>query len=178
MAKTRAQKNSVVDQYKQKLKGAKFIVVIEPKGLNPNELNEFRKLIFDFGSSLNIVKNTLFRVALKEEKLPEIKDLDSKEHAVLFCKEDFVGPLKALKKFIEDTKFQKEPRVKVVVGMLDGQVIPREQVLELSNMPSFEGSIAQILGILDMAVSGVANVLEDSVRSYVSILDQAYTKQD
>lgn len=176
MAKTRAQKNSVVDEYKQKLKSSKFIVVIEPKGLNPNEINEFRKLIFDFGSSLNVVKNTLFKVALNEEELPEIKDLDSSEHAVLFCNEDFVAPLKALKKFIEDTKFQKEPRVKIVVGMLNGQVIPQDQVLELSDMPSFEGSIAQILGILDMAISGVANVLEDSVRSYVSILDQAYSE--
>lgn len=178
MAKTREQKNSIVAEYAEKLSASKCIIVIEPKGLTPNEINEFRKLIFDFGTSLNVVKNTLFKVALKQEELPEIEGLDSSEHAVLFCGEDFVGPLKALKKFIDDTKVQKEPRVKIIVGMLDGQVIPQNQVLELADMPSFEGSISQILGILDMALSGVANVLEDSVRSYVSILDQAYKEQN
>ena len=44
-------------------------------------------------------------------------------------------------------------------------------------MPDKKGSVAMILGILDQAMSGVVNVLEDAPRAYVSIIDQAFKSE-
>lgn len=175
MAKTKADKKELLKSYNEKIKSSKALVVLKPSKITPNESNEFRKEIFDSGASLNIVKNSIFKIALKENNLPEMKDLEFGEHAVLFLVDDIVSPSKALKKFIEATRPKnQDSRIQIIGGIMDGAELSKEQVTELAEMPSFEGSIALILGVLDMAMSGVANVLEDSMRGTVSVLDQAF----
>jgi len=165
----------LLESYKDQVQKAKAIVVIKPSKLTPNETNDFRKEIFDFGASLNIVKNTIFKIALKENKLPEISDLELGEHAVLFMGEDYINPSKALKKFAENTKTKAgDLKITIITGILDGQILSSEQVTELADMPSIQGSVSMILGILDQAMSSVVNVLEDPTRSYVTILDLAF----
>lgn len=175
MAKTKNDKKELLKAYNEKIKASKALVVLKPSKLTPNESNEFRKEIFDTGATFNIVKNSIFKLALKENNLPEIKDLEFGEHAVLFLVEDIVSPTKALKKFIEaTTPKNQDARIEIIGGVMEGSELNAEQVKELADMPSFEGSIALILGVLDMAMSGVANVLEDSMRGTVSVLDQAF----
>ncbi len=174
MAKTKKEKKALLDDYSKKIKASKGFIVLKPTKLTPNEANEFRKELYDFSSSWNIVKNTIFKMALKENELPEIESLEKGEHAVLFFNEDMVNPSKSLKKFVENTKDKSgEVKVEIVNGVLEGALLNAEQVKELAEMPDVRGSVAAILGILDNAMVGIVNVLEDAPRSFVTILDQA-----
>lgn len=175
MAKTKKEKVALKDKYVREVKKAKAIIIVKPSKLTPNEANDFRMNIFDFDANFNIVKNTIFKLALAEAQYPEIKELENGEHAALFLSEDIVSPSKSLKKFIEATTSKEEgAKVEIVSGILDGVLLTKEQVSELADMPDFNGSISMILGILDNAMSGVVNVLEDPARSYATILDQAF----
>ncbi|BCX13812.1 MAG: 50S ribosomal protein L10 [Candidatus Dojkabacteria bacterium] len=174
MAKNKNQKKEIIDYYTEKLQNAECIVVVKPERLTPNEVNNFRKKLYDFGGSFHVVKNTLFKIALKNAKLPEIDGLDNGMNAVMFTTEDYVNASKALKAFIEETKEEKDPRVKIVKGILNGELLEKDMVEQLADIPTVQGSVAMILGILDQAVAGVANVLQNSVQSYVSIIDQAF----
>lgn len=178
MAKSKAEKKQLVEKYKSKLQNSKGVIVVKPEKLNPNETNEFRKDIYDIDSEFNIVKNSIFKIALSELEMPELESLKGGEHAVLFMGEDIVSASKALKKFSDSTK-DKEGNVKVqvIAGILDGQLLSKEQAEEIAEMPDKKGSIAMILGILDQAMSGVVNVLEDAPRAYVSIIDQAFKSE-
>lgn len=174
MAKTKDQKKVVVKSYKDKLEASNGFVVLKPYKLTPNEVNEFKKEIFDFGSSVNTVKNTLFKLALKDAKIEGI-DVDGGEYSVLFFGEDYVNTAKSLKKFIENTKTkEKEDKISIISGYLENAVLTQEQVVELSDMPDFKTSMSMILGILDNAMSGVVNVLEDAPRSIATVLDLAF----
>jgi large subunit ribosomal protein L10 len=178
MAKTKKEKVALKNEYVSELQKAKALVIVKPSKLTPNEANEFRKELYDFDAKFNIVKNTIFTLALAEANLPAIKELEKGEHAVLVLSEDIVSPSKSLKKFIENTTSKDgETKVEIVAGIMDGALLTKEQVSELADMPSFEGSISMILGILDNAMSGIVNVLEDPTRSFATILDQAF-KQD
>lgn len=175
MAKTKKEKVALKNKYVKEIKEAKAIVIVKPSKLTPNETNEFRMNVFDFNANFNIVKNSIFKLALKEAQYPEVKELENGEHAALFLSEDIVNPSKSLKKFIEATTSKDGSiKVEIVSGILDGVLLSKEQVSELADMPDFNGSISMILGILDNALSGVVNVLEDPTRSYVTILDQAF----
>lgn len=177
MAKTKDQKKEIMKAYVEKLKASKCIVVVSPRKLTANDVVKFKKDIFETQSSFNVVKNTVFKIALKEAGLPEVEDLNNGEHAVLFSGEDFVSAIKQLKKFMNDTKVGDDYKISVVSGILDGQALTKDQVVELSDLPTFEGSLSQIVGILNMALSSVVTVAEDPVRSYMSIIEQAYANK-
>jgi large subunit ribosomal protein L10 len=176
MAKTRKQKVKLLDEYRKLLKESTGVFVTKPSKLTPNEVNEFKKDLYDINSKFHVVKNTLFKIALKENNLPEIEELNNEEHAVLFSKDDVASSAKLLKKFIDATTDKKKDIVKlsIVKGIVEGQLLDKDQVVEIADMPNKETSIAMILGILDNAIAGVLNVLEDPLRGYVSILDQAF----
>ena len=175
MAKNKTQKKGMIQAYKSKLNEAKSVVILRVAGVTPNEATELRNHLFDFDSSFNVVKNTLFKIALKESDLGEEASLENSEHAAVFMKEDIVGPSKTLKTFITAAIDEEgNNKVEIVSGYLDGEKLTREQVVELAEMPTKEGSIAMILGILDQAIAGVANVLQNPVQSYVSVIDQAF----
>jgi large subunit ribosomal protein L10 len=173
MAKTKAQKGELLKEYADILKNNKGLMVLRSTGLNPNQLSAIKKELYDFGSSFKVVKNKVFKLALKESSLDDSL-ITSGEHSVVYFGEDLVSPAKAIKKFIEDTKVDKEFRVQFVGGVLDGVNLTKEQTIELAEMPTKQQSIGLILGILDNAMSSVINVLEDPIKGYASILDQAF----
>lgn len=175
MAKTRKEKVALKEKYVGDIKKAKALIVVKPSKLIPNEANEFRMNLFDFDANFNIVKNTIFKIALEEANYPAVKELENGEHAVLFLSEDIVNPSKSLKKFIDATTSKDgSTKIEIVSGIMDGVLLTKEQVSELADMPDFNGSISLILGILDNAMSRVVNVLEDPTRSFATILDQAF----
>ena len=102
--------------------------------------------------------------------MPEMETLEFGAHAVVFAGDDIAAAAKALKGFIKEH----EEQVEVAAGIVEGQILTADQVQELADMPSLEQSVAMIAGLLTQPVSGVVNVLEDSVRSYIIILDQAF----
>lgn len=175
MAKTKKEKKVLLENYKSKIESSKGFIVVKPSKLTPKEVTEFRKELFDANALFSVVKNSIFKLALKDLKLPEIESFTSTEHAILFFGEDMVTPSKSLKKFIEATKSKEgDVKIQIVTGVLEGEALSAEQVEELAEMPDKRGSISLILGILDASLAGVLNVLEDAPRSYVSIIDQAF----
>ncbi len=182
MAKTKSQKSKILEKYSKKIGEAKGVLIVKAQGLTPNEVNSFRKNLYDVEAKFNVVKNTLFKLALKDQNLEEEPSLNSGNHAVLFTKEDIVTPAKNLKEFIKtavgkNAKGEEYEKIQIVGGYLDGKKMTLTQVIDLADTPSKQQSVSMILGILDMAISGVLNVIEDSPRSIVSILDQAYQKK-
>jgi len=63
---TREEKRTIVDALKQKLADFPHFYVVEMKGLNAANTSTLRRLCFEKGVQLVLVKNTLFRIALSE----------------------------------------------------------------------------------------------------------------
>lgn len=170
MAKTRVQKEAILAAYKKKLENSTGFFVIKPNGLKPNDVNEFKKKLLTAGSTLTVVKNTIFARALKNAELPELNTLEFGENAILFINEDIATAAKLLQEFEKEQK----GKVEIRAGLIEGSLLEASQVTELANMPSKEQSIAAIAGLLNQSLAGVVNVLEDGVRSVAIIIDQAF----
>ena len=178
MAKTRKEKEVLLDSYKQLIADSKGFILVKPQKVTPNEATQIKKDLFESESEYHVVKNTIFKIALEQNDLDAVESLEEGSHAVIYFGEDIVTPSKILDKYKKELKVgpQKKSasKLEIVGGFLDGQLLTKEQVEELAEMPSKEGSVALILGILDSAMSGVANVLEDAPRSYATIIDKAF----
>jgi large subunit ribosomal protein L10 len=170
MAKTKDQKVAMMDSYKEKLSKTNGVIVIDHKGLTAAEVSDFKQAVKAIGGSYNVVKNTLFNIALDKAGLPKLDIIKSGAHAVLFLGSDVSETAKLLQKFMKDTK----DKIQLRTGMYEGQVLTVAQITELAEMPTKEQSISMILGLLDQPMTGVVNVLEDSVRSIAVIINKAF----
>lgn len=170
MAKTRAEKEAMLEGYSKNLEGSTAVILVSQSGLTPKETSTLKVRLSTVGSKYNVVKNRIFMRALESLKMPTIGSLDFGNNSAVYVSEDVATTAKILKEFNKEYGNKLEFRA----GLIDGQVLSAEQTQELADMPSIEQSIAMIAGLLEQSMTGVVNVLEDSMRSVVIILDQAF----
>lgn len=166
MAKSKVQKQELVDQYRTQLKGAKAVYLVKPKAVNPNEAASLKKALFDLDSTFTVVKNTLFKRALKDENLPDFESLSGGEHAVLFSGEEVSETAKLLSKFAKDSD-----KIEMVAGILNGNKISGSQVQALADLPSKEALLGQLLSVFNGPMRGLVTVLNGNARELVQVLN-------
>ena len=59
----------------------------------------------------------------------------------------------------------------IKAGILDGKVISAEDIKALASLPSREVLLAKMLGSMMSPISGLANVLQGTIRNFVYVLD-------
>lgn len=167
MAKTRQQKEQNVKDLTEKLKKAKSLVFVNFDGLKVKEIEELRKNCRAENIDYLVTKKTLMKKAFKDAGL---KDIDpksfEKEVATVFSYEDEVAPAR----IIQD--FAKEHEALVAFGgVLEGQFVEQNKIIELSKLPSKDELLAKVVGSIKAPVSGFVNVLSGNLRNLVYVLN-------
>lgn len=165
MARTRKYKEQLVDSYRASLAKTKSVFIIKPSGVTANESVQLKKDLNSIGSNYNIVKNSLFSIALEREGLPAIEELKQEEHAVVLAEENVTEAAKIIHKFAKDTE-----KIVIQAGILDGKHITGSDVINLANLPSKEVLIAQALSMFNSPMTGLLNVINANTRNLVFVL--------
>jgi large subunit ribosomal protein L10 len=157
MALTRDKKNQLVADLSSALKDAKMTAFAEYKGLTVADLQELRKEAREAGVSIKVVKNRLVRVAMQEVK--ELKDTDTSalkgQLVYAISSEDEVAAAQVLGKFAKT-----HPEMKLVGAFSnDGQAIDAETITTLSELPSKDQLIGQIVETLLSPVHAITGGL-------------------
>ena len=87
--------------------------------------------------------------------------------AIAFNANDAVALAKALTKFAKDV-----PAVQFKGAMLNGQVVPAEQIQAIASLPSREELISKLLFVLQSPMRGLATVLQANIRNLAVVIDQ------
>jgi large subunit ribosomal protein L10 len=146
---------------------ARNAFLIEFKGITVPQVTELRKQVRETGSSYIVVKNTLALIALKNSPMTALKEQFSGPTAVAYNSTDAVVLAKALTRFAKDV-----PAVQFKGAMLDGQIVPAEQIQTIANLPSREELVARLLFLLQSPIRGLVTVLQANIRNLVVVLDQ------
>jgi large subunit ribosomal protein L10 len=168
MAKTRQQKKESVVTYSAKLQEFKSFFVVKPLSVNPNEATAIKKELAALGSSYNLVKNSLFEVALKENNLP-LESLELGQHAVIFSSDKVSETAKVVSKFLKNAKA--EVRMELTGGVLNGTKISAEQVQALADLPSKDVLLAQLLSVMNGPLRSFMYVLKGNMQELVYLLN-------
>jgi len=160
---------NTIKNLKEKVKKAKSITFVDYLGLNVNNINEFRQQMTDEDSESVIAKNTLLKLALEDE------GIDTKEFnqhlkgptAAVFSYKDPVAYLKPLFEFAK--KFEL-PKVKF--ALIEGVFTAADKVEQISELPSKEQLLAQVVGGLKSPLSGLINVIGGNRRKLVTVLSK------
>ena len=165
--KTRAQKSAEVSELTEEIGKANNAFLIDFKGITVPQVTELRKQVRDTKSGYVVVKNTLALIALKDSPIVAMREQFTGPTAIAFNAKDAVALAKALTKFAKDV-----PAVRFKGAMLDGQIVPTEQIQTIATLPSREELVAKLLYVLQSPMRGLATVLQANIRNLAVVLDQ------
>lgn len=162
MAKTRKFKEQLVKSYREKLTNSKSVFIIKPSGITANESVKIKKDLINVGSSYNVVKNSIFAIALEQEGLPAVDSLSEKEHSVIFSGENISETAKVINDFAKESG-----KVEIQAGIYQKTYITGEDVVKLAELPSKDVLIAQVLNLFNAPLTGFVNVINANTRNLV-----------
>lgn len=154
MSALRDQKVAKVAEIKEKLGKASSFVLLDYKGLTVAEDTELRSAFRKSGVTYHVYKNRLVKIALNEMGYNQFDDALSGPTAVAMGSDDIAAPAKIA---LEKSKAFKKMEVKC--GLVDGSFLDQAGCNTLATLPSREGLISQILGLLQSPVAGLARAL-------------------
>lgn len=165
--KTKEQKSQEVSELVGRIGKASNAFLIDFKGITVPQVTELRKQIRETNSGYVVVKNTLALIALKDSPIVAMKEQFTGPTAIAYNATDAVVLAKALTRFAKDV-----PAVRFKGAMLDGQIVPTEQIQAIANLPSREVVISKLLYVLQSPMRGLATVLQANIRNLAVVIDQ------
>ena len=149
-------KKPVLEEISAQVEGAQCVLLVNYSGLTVAQDTQLRKELREAGVHYKVYKNTLVRRAAQEVGIEQFNDeLLVGTNAIAFGYEDPVAPARILKKFIET-----HPKMKLKMGVVEGEFYDEAKIMELANIPSREELIAKLLGSLKAPVSNFVYLVD------------------
>ncbi|MGL5075065.1 MAG: 50S ribosomal protein L10, partial [Waterburya sp.] len=126
--------------------------VINYEGLSVAEITDLRNRLRPTGAVCKITKNTLMNIAIDgDENWQPMQGLLNDATAFLLTGEEIGAAVKAYKGFQKDTK-----KTELRGGVMEGQVLTKEQVEALGDLPTKDELYAQIAGSINALATKIA----------------------
>jgi large subunit ribosomal protein L10 len=168
----KAQKQTLLDDYRGRLRGCEAALMADYRGLKVKDLQRLRRQLREAGCTLLVTKNTLMVHALKAEGMPVPQELLKGPVAVGFCSKEPAAAAKILNDFAKDSKI-----LTIRGGLLGSQVLDSANVIALATLPPREVLLAELLGSLQGPASTLVGLLTAPMRQLVYTL-QARGEQE
>ena len=150
------QKKQEVENLAEKMKKAKIVLLTDYKGINVADVTSLRASLRKTDSEYKVIKNNITRRAMEASGVSELDNVLEGTTAVILGYEDYLEPLKAIYEFAKNNDFYK-----IKGGIIEGKVVPVEELITLAKLPSRETLIAQLAGALLGNISKLAVALNE-----------------
>ena len=165
MPQTKAQKQKVIEELKEKVGRQKGIIFFDISGVKVKDLSQLRKTMKEKDCELRVAKKTLMDMSFAEKGIKtEMRKLIG-EIALGFGFGDEMSPFQIGYKFS-----QKVPNIKIIGGVMGKEIIDQEKAVFMGTLPPKEELLAKLIGSISAPLSGFINVLEANLRGLVFVL--------
>ena len=143
---------------KSKVGKANSILFSDFKGVNSKDLTAFREEIRGKGGEVLVSKNTLLKIALKENNTPEkaSEALEGQTVAIL----SYEDPLATIKSFFDFSA--KVEKLKAKAGIFENKYLSEKELDALSKLPSKQELIGKLVGSMKSPIFGLVNTLNQT----------------
>ena len=133
------QKQTVIDEIKERTENAKTIVLFDYRGITDSEAKELRIKLKESNSDYKVYKNTLMARAFNDLGIDLNEGLTGPS-AFAFG-DDQIAPIKVLSEFAKE-----HPALVLKVGIVDGEKADQAKLAEYATLPSREGLLTMLAG--------------------------------
>jgi len=167
----RTEKQQLVDELRDKIKGAQALYYTDFTGLNVKRMTDLRRRLRKAGVEYVVIKNTLALRAVNESGLTGSR---LKGPTGVVVAKDPVAAAKLLTDFAREN--DQKPAVKG--GMLQGLQIDEAQVKRMATMPSREQMLAELGAGLMSPMAAFAGALNGMMYMMVGALEALRTQKE
>ncbi len=158
-----------VQEISEKIRNAGAVYFSDYLGLNVEQINTLRSELFEQNVSMQVVKNTLILLALKDSGYENIKKEDFLNGpTALIYSDDPVAPAKVITEFRKKLKDLGKPDVKALI--FEGELSGREKVDQIAKLPSEDELMGMLLRTLQSPLQDLAGCLQSPMRDLVGAL--------
>jgi len=164
----REDKERVVAELTEKLRGADTLIVADYRGLTMTQIDALRGRLLEHGARFSVVKNTLTRRAAEAAGADQLLALLEGPSAIAFVESDGdpAAVAKALADSARDTKV-----LEIRGGIMQGRTISSTDVEELAKLPSLEVLRGQVLGAVIAPLTSLLGLVNAPLQDLVGLID-------
>lgn len=167
MAKSKTQKAELLKTYKEMLANSDGFLAVTTDKLDNITTVQLKKDLAQSGSKFVVVKNTLFKIALQETNInPKILSFDGATAIITYTKDPTI-PAKTVNKIFEEKELL-EPKF----GYVESQILDKEGIIQLAQIPSREELLGQLIGSIISPVRGFMTTVTGNIRGLTQIFSQ------
>ncbi|MSU19825.1 MAG: 50S ribosomal protein L10 [Pedosphaera sp.] len=167
----RVEKKLISAEYIQRLNSSPFFIVVDYRGLTVGHFSELRKRLGKNGAEIHVVKNSIFRIAVKESRTTDLTGSLTGQMAVVTGQRDVSAAAKILKTF--QSEFE---RPKLKFGYLNNQRLETADLQTLADLPSIEVLRGKLLGVLQAPSSQLVRLLNTPASQLARVLQARVEK--
>lgn len=167
MALLRDQKEQLVQEYGKKLQRSQVLIWAQNNGLSVVQLQRLRRSLREADAEAVIVKNTLFRIALKDAGLPVDRPLTAGPSLVTFV----YGDIAPAAKVVMDFSRERDSKIVVRGGVVGGKLASAAMVDGLTSLPSREVLLGRVVGGIQAPITGFVYTLSAMLRGVMNVLN-------
>ena len=149
----------------ESLSKAKAVYFTEFHGLNVGEITKLRSEFFKADVEFKVAKNTLVKLAAKDNNIEVTDDLLRGSTALAISFGEPVTPAKVIKEFKKENEL---PNVKGI--LLEGDFIPGKEFKKLADMPSKDELLSQLVAMLNSPLQKLVSTLNAPMQDVIGVL--------
>lgn len=165
MAISKEKKKELIEKYVDLLSNSQALFLLGYRGMTVAEITQLRQQLYDSDTTLMIIKNTLFKLALDQAGLSAATDLLDGPVAIGTVGKESQAAAKTFLGFARGSDF-----LEIKGGVLSGKLMSPDQVKVLTEVPPRDVLLAQVVGGLQAPISGLVRVLQSPLSGLVNVL--------
>jgi large subunit ribosomal protein L10 len=151
----RLEKAELVSLMRERLSSASLVVVTRQVGLTVAEVSDLRAKMREADSEYKVVKNTLAHIAVQGTSLEGLSSMFTGPMALAYSV-DPINAAKVIAKFANTND-----KLKIVGGVLNGQVLDEAGVKALATLPSLDELRGKLVGLVLAPATKLATLLQE-----------------
>jgi len=163
---TKEKKKEVIDDLADKMSRQKAIIFFDYTGLKVNDSQKLRDKFRKEGIECRVSRKTLIDLALEKSGFGQIKTKEiAGQPGLAFGYKDEVLPAKIIYDFSKENE-----HIKILSGLVNGEYLSGEDILNLAQLPSKQELLAKLVGGISSPLYGLNNILSGNLRKLLYIL--------
>ena len=167
MPVTKAKKIEQAERLTQEFSQAETAILASFSKLKAPQAEELRKTVRGAGAKYRVIKNTLAERAGKGTKIEQALQNLAGVTSIAYTSGDPVALAKALAKYAKDN-----PEITFKAVVMEGRVLPANQVEALATMPSREETFAKLLFLINAPAQRLVTVMNAVGRNLAVVVNQ------
>lgn len=160
-------KIELVGEMTEALAKSKTVVLVNYQGLTVKEIHDLKKVLFAQGIKLQIVKNSLLKISLKNAEIEIADGTLVKPTAAIWSFEDEIVPAKLAVEFQKTVQ-----KLQLIGGIVNQKFVDASTIKQLASLPGRQELLTKLVWTLNAPMTGLVNVLQGNLRSLVYILSE------